>query len=58
MNLVLIFKIIKIKEAGANAVLEVAYTLANGIEYIKTGLNAGLNVDDFASGMTFSWVNI
>ena len=44
-----------ILEAGANAVLEVAYTLANGIEYIKTGVNAGLDVDEFAKGLTFSW---
>ena len=37
-----------IQEAGANAVLELAYTIADGIEYIKTGLKAGLDVDSFA----------
>jgi len=33
------------QEAGANAVLELAYTIADGIEYIRTGLKAGLKVD-------------
>ena len=37
-----------IQEAGANAVLELAYTIADGIEYIKTGIKAGLDVDTFA----------
>ncbi len=37
-----------IQEAGANAVLELAYTIADGIEYIKTGVKAGLDVDSFA----------
>ncbi len=37
-----------IQEAGANAVLELAYTIADGIDYIKTGLKTGLDVDTFA----------
>ncbi len=42
-------------EAGANAELELAYTLADGLEYIKTGLSAGLNIDDFAPRLSFFW---
>jgi methylmalonyl-CoA mutase len=42
-------------EAGANAELELAYTLADGLEYIKTGLNAGLKIDDFAPRLSFFW---
>ena len=42
-------------EAGAPAALELAYTLANGIEYIKTGLKAGLKIDDFAPRLSFFW---
>jgi len=37
------------QEAGADAVLELAYTLANGLEYCRTGLSAGLHIDDFVS---------
>ena len=43
------------QEAGASADLELAYTLANGIEYVKTGINAGLRVDDFANRFSFFW---
>jgi len=43
------------QEAGASADLELAYTLANGIEYIKTGLDAGLKVDEFANRFSFFW---
>ena len=43
------------QEAGASADLELAYTLANGIEYVKTGINAGLKVDDFANRFSFFW---
>ena len=43
------------QEAGANTTLELAYTLADGLEYIKTGLNAGLNIDDFAPRISFFW---
>ena len=42
-------------EAGAPAAMEVAYTLADGIEYIRTGLKAGLKVDDFAPRLSFFW---
>ena len=41
------------QEAGASADLELAYTLANGIEYVKTGINAGLKVDEFANRFSF-----
>src|SRR5690606_40856764 len=43
------------QEAGATPVLEMAYTLADGYEYVKTGLNAGLNIDDFAPRLSFFW---
>ncbi|OQD42296.1 methylmalonyl-CoA mutase [Croceivirga radicis] len=42
-------------EAGAPAPLEVAYTLADGIEYIRTGLAAGLKIDGFAPRLSFFW---
>ena len=42
-------------EAGANAELELAYTLADGLEYIRTGIEAGLNIDDFAPRLSFFW---
>ena len=43
------------QEAGASADLELAYTLANGIEYVKTAINAGLKVDEFANRFSFFW---
>ena len=43
------------QEAGATADLELAYTLANGFEYAKAGLNAGLHIDDFAPQLSFFW---
>lgn len=43
------------QEAGATPVLEMAYTLADGYEYVKTGLDAGLKVDDFAPRLSFFW---
>lgn len=43
------------QEAGADAVLELGFTLANGLEYIRTGLRAGLSVDDFAPRLSFFW---
>ena len=43
------------QEAGANAVLELAYTLADGLEYIRTGLKAGIDVDNFAPRFSFFW---
>lgn len=42
-------------EAGATADIELAYTLADGLEYIRTGINAGLNIDDFAPRLSFFW---
>lgn len=42
-------------EAGATADLEIAYTLADGLEYIRTGLKAGLDIDDFAPRISFFW---
>lgn len=43
------------QEAGATPVLEMAYTLADGYEYVKTGLAAGLEIDDFAPRLSFFW---
>ncbi len=42
-------------EAGATAELELAYTLADGLEYIRTGLKAGLDIDTFAPRLSFFW---
>ncbi len=42
-------------EAGATAELELAYTLANGLEYVRTGLKAGLDIDKFAPRLSFFW---
>ena len=44
-----------IQEAGANAALELAYTLADGKEYIRTAIAAGLSIDDFAPRLSFFW---
>ncbi len=44
-----------IQEAGANAALELAYTLADGKEYIRTALAAGLDIDAFAPRLSFFW---
>jgi methylmalonyl-CoA mutase len=44
-----------IQEAGATADLELAYTLADGVEYIRAGLDAGLDVDRFAPRLSFFW---
>jgi len=44
-----------LQEAGATADLELAYTLANGLEYIRTGLKTGLGIDDFAPRLSFFW---
>ncbi len=43
------------QEAGATAEIELAYTLANGLEYVREGLAAGLNIDDFAPRLSFFW---
>ncbi|BBY77555.1 methylmalonyl-CoA mutase [Mycolicibacterium parafortuitum] len=44
-----------IQEAGATADLELGYTLADGVEYIKAGLDAGLDIDKFAPRLSFFW---
>ena len=43
------------QEAGADAALELAYTLADGKEYIRTAIGAGLKIDDFAPRLSFFW---
>ncbi len=43
------------QEAGATADLELAYTLADGVEYIRAGVDAGLDVDSFAPRLSFFW---
>ncbi|XP_006000985.1 methylmalonyl-CoA mutase, mitochondrial [Latimeria chalumnae] len=43
------------QEAGANAVLELAYTVADGLEYCRTGIKAGLDIDEFAPRLSFFW---
>lgn len=42
-------------EAGATADIELAYTLADGLEYIRTGIKAGLKIDEFAPRLSFFW---
>src|SRR5689334_11030107 len=44
-----------IQEAGATADLELAYTLADGVEYIRAGLDAGIDIDAFAPRLSFFW---
>jgi methylmalonyl-CoA mutase len=44
-----------IQEAGATADLELAYTLADGVEYLRAGLDSGLDVDSFAPRLSFFW---
>lgn len=43
------------QEAGATAAIELAYTLADGLEYLRAGINAGMEVDDFAPRLSFFW---
>ncbi|MEM0518821.1 methylmalonyl-CoA mutase [Aequorivita flava] len=43
------------QEAGATADIELAYTLADGLEYIRTGLKAGMDIDTFAPRLSFFW---
>jgi methylmalonyl-CoA mutase len=43
------------QEAGATADLEMAFTLADGLEYVKTGIKAGLKIDEFAPRLSFFW---
>uniref|UniRef100_A0A8C9RHN5 Methylmalonyl-CoA mutase, mitochondrial n=1 Tax=Scleropages formosus TaxID=113540 RepID=A0A8C9RHN5_SCLFO len=44
-----------LQEAGADAILELAYTIANGLEYCRTGVKAGLSIDEFAPRLSFFW---
>ena len=44
-----------IQEAGASADIELAYTLADGLQYLRTGLQAGLDIDTFAPRLSFFW---
>ncbi len=43
------------QEAGATAVIEMAYTLADGLEYLRTGVNSGMDIDSFAPRLSFFW---
>lgn len=43
------------QEAGATADIELAYTLADGLEYLRTGINSGLDIDTFAPRLSFFW---
>lgn len=43
------------QEAGATADIEMAYTLADGLEYLRTGINAGIDIDAFAPRLSFFW---
>ncbi|MCP4092555.1 MAG: methylmalonyl-CoA mutase [Planctomycetes bacterium] len=43
------------QEAGATADIELAYTLADGLEYVRTGISSGMSVDDFAPRLSFFW---
>jgi len=43
------------QEAGATADIELAYTLADGLEYVRTGIRAGLDIDSFAPRLSFFW---
>lgn len=44
-----------LQEAGAPADIELAYTLADGVEYVRTGLKAGIDIDSFAPRLSFFW---
>ena len=43
------------QEAGATAAIELAYTLADGLEYLRAGINAGMDIDEFAPRLSFFW---
>lgn len=47
-----------LQEAGADAVLELAYTIANGLEYCRTGLKAGLTIDEFAPRLALTFGSV
>ncbi|XP_025094549.1 methylmalonyl-CoA mutase, mitochondrial-like [Pomacea canaliculata] len=44
-----------LQEAGADTALELAFTVADGLEYVRTGINRGLDIDDFAPRLSFFW---
>ncbi len=44
-----------IQEAGANQAIELAFTLADGVEYVRTGIKSGMDVDTFAGRLSFFW---
>ena len=44
-----------IQEAGANQAIELAFTLADGLEYVRTGINSGMDIDTFAGRLSFFW---
>src|SRR5690606_8094344 len=44
-----------LQEAGATCDIELAYTLADGLEYLRTGINTGLDIDTFAPRISFFW---
>ena len=44
-----------IMEAGATPVLEMAFTLADGLEYCRTGIKSGMTIDQFAPRLSFFW---
>ncbi len=46
-----------IQEAGGTSDIELAYTLADGLEYLRAGVDAGLNIDDFAPRLSFFWAS-
>ncbi len=50
-----IFEYTSMQEAGATADIELAYTLADGLEYLRAGVKAGMSVDDFAPRLSFFW---
>ena len=45
------------QEAGATCAIELAYTLADGLEYLRTGVNAGMDIDSFAPRLSFFWAS-
>ena len=44
-----------IQEAGGNQAIELAFTLADGLEYVRTGINSGMDIDTFAGRLSFFW---
>ena len=54
-NSISVFQVITMQEAGAPADIELAYTLADGLEYARTGMKAGIDIDKFAPRLSFFW---